>query len=331
MGWSEDAEVGIEVRRLRDRVPPHLHGKLERVLLQRASRLYGDNTAALAQELRLVRACIPKDEPDFETLLEGAFVEVPEGFTYEPRFAEGDLDSKMCSPSLSKYAYGVHAVNMAELEQYFRHGGVIPHYRDGKWRIEVTPYPRCYTTDRRVRIGNASKLYIYNKRYADQHGFTGYLVAKGVIKRTRDDHFGRQHLDQADELYKAGVKQFLENDCMRSSTLKKLLVSVMGAERGSALFREAIGIRGIRIEFSKCIERYFVRSETNMGAYEGQSVQSVDVGAAPGGSIVLDCNRVLPFDAVHSINFNGGREQARAFHKLLRESHPPKSIFRMYL
>ena len=334
MDWSSDAEIEgeKEVRRLKERIPANHHQTLERVTLKRAQRLYEQAPLVLADELRRVRACIQPDESDFETLLEGAFVEVPEGFTFKPKLAELELDSKLLKHAASKNAYGVHAVNADELLRYFMHGGIIPHFRDGKWRIEVTPYTRCYVNEEGVKTATkpADKLYSYNERYADQHAFTGFLAANGIIRHIRDDHFGRQHLDKADKLYNECVKLFLENDSISRKALKELLVSSEGAEKGSKLFLSARGSRGVRIEFNEKIKNYFKPSKTNMGAYE-ENVKPVNEGAAVGGSIVLQYNHILPFDAVYSIHFNGGARQTREFRKLLAQPTTPTSIFRIYL
>jgi hypothetical protein len=307
-----------EIEKLEKQVPAVHHATLKETTLRRALRLYGDKPEVLAEELRLVRACIPKGETDFETLLEGAFVEVPEGFVYKPRMGVVHLESRMSANPLSRNAYGVHAVNLAELEQYFRHGGVFPHYRDGKWRIEVIPYPRCFVNmdkaDKPVTIdGHSSReSYQRDQRYVDQHGFTGYLASVGAIKHLRDDHFGRLKFEQADELYNACVKHFLENDGNSHRGLRDTLAEHLGEQVGSALFREAMKAKGVRIEFNDHMRRYF------------------EASGSDSGSIVLDQNCVLPLDAVYSIKFSSHRH-AREFRKLLAQPTPPKSIFRMYL
>ena len=414
MEWSGNGEVEKEVRKLKERIPAPHHQTLERIMLERAQRLYGQAPLVFADELRRVCACILKEESDFETLLEGAFVEMPKGFIYKPRIADCILDSKMSARPLSKHSYGVHAVNMAELEQYFRHGGVFPHYRDGKWRIEVIPYPRCFVarnkredppekhscesideafmyqdverTKRLLRslrkddadrlrmhyglegskpmsfreigdtfamskylaryyhrralkklyrlmtgrcvnepdkenVGNpdingkdtSARAYQQDQRYADQHAFTGRLEAGGIIKRTRDDRFGRLNLDKADWLYRESVKHFLKGDGDSHRKLREILVGRFGEEAGGALFREAMKAKGVRIEFNQQIMSYF------------------EASGSCTGSIVLDQNCVLPLDAVYSIKFNGGPMQVREFRKLLAQPNPPKSIFRMYL
>lgn len=332
MAW-ENAQIDVdglverlkkqipEIERLEKLVPVAHHQALKKITLKRALKLYGDSPDLLAEELRLVRACIPKDEADFETLLEGAFVEIPAGFTYKPKLAECDLDSKMNQNPCSKNVYGVHAVNIATLEQYFRHGGIFPHYRGGKWRIEVTPQSRCFGMNGAGPSANAS--YRFNQRYADLHGFIGHLVAQRIIKHTRDDYFGRQSMAQADELYQQCVKHFLEGDGLSHQALRQLFVSRFGDEAGVRIFREAIGEKGVRIQFNERITHYFQRSEKLEGAYAEPS--------SAAGSIVLAHNQVLPFDAVYGIRFNGGRRQAREFRKLIAQPSPPRSIFRMYL
>ncbi|MBI4153129.1 hypothetical protein HY497_01280 [Candidatus Woesearchaeota archaeon] len=403
-----------EIEKLEKLVPAAYHEALKKVTLRRALRLYGDKPEVLAEELRLVRACIPKGEADFGTLLEGAFVETPLEFTYKPRLALCTLESKMSVKPLSKHAYGVHAVDSTELLQYFRHGGVFPHYRDGKWRIEVIPHQRCFTgsnkqgnppeecsqaasideafiyndveqTKRllhrlskdeaeilRMRYGldgskpmdfteigdhfvvssttastryrralgklyqlmtghgvneankekegnpaidgkcTSARAYQRDQRYADQHGFVGYLAANRIIRRMRDDHFGRHKPEQADELYRNCVKHFLEGDGQSHKKLKEYLTEKLGEEVGSRLFREAMQAKGVRIEFNRQILPYFE-------------------AAGDGGSLAFDHNALLPLDAVHSIHFNGGQRQAREFRKVLVQPAPPRSIFRMYL
>lgn len=337
MGWSKDIEFEVEreVRRLKDKIPREHHEKLENVTLQRALRLYGDRPDALATELGLVCACIQPDESDFETLLEGAFVAVPSGFSYDPESAKGILNSRLDKKPCAEPACGVHAVNPATLEQYFRHGGVIPHFRDGKWRIELTPYPPRSNGEKQ-RTGSAARRYSLNEKYAQLHGFVGYLAAQRVIKRERDDYFGRQRLEQADELYrrcvehyKKYIEEFPQEDLLSLRPLKDLLVSRLGVEEGAKIFVEASHSCGVRIVFNEEGMRYFEPSEKKEGAYAEHLPFA--------GSLVLkdemrvNQNEVLPFSAVFSILFNDFKNQARKFRKRLAQSHHPKSIFRMYL